>query len=165
MSTASFKFWFPRFFLYFLLLIHNDSLRFKNILLPQAPCQKLITTYGGQEQSIGCIPSFCFTQTSIPAKSQSFIRTCTPPYATKSTEKIPQLSDAFSELFTSHFIEKNANPEAKLQPKSQLYPFTMFISKESAPKRQVTSPSQRRPGSLATNNMASTQLSQMVSLC
>ena len=115
MSTASFKFWFPRFFLYFLLLIHNDSLRFKNILLPQAPCQKLITTYGGQEQSIGCIPSFSFTQTSIPAKFQSFIRTCTPPYATKSTETIPQLSDAFSELFTSHFIEKNANPEARLQ--------------------------------------------------
>ena len=115
MSTASFKFWFPRFFLYFLLLIHNDSLRFKNILLPQAPCQKLITTSGGQEQSIGCIPSFSFTQTSIPAKFQSFIRTCTPPYATKSTEKIPELSDAFSELYTSHFIEKNANPEARLQ--------------------------------------------------
>ena len=118
MSTASFKFWFPRFFLYFLLLIHNDSLRFKNILLPQAPCQKLITTSGGQEQSIGCIPSFSFTQTSIPAKFQSFIRTCTLPYATKSTEKIPQLSDAFSELCTSHFIEKNANPEAKLKPKA-----------------------------------------------
>ena len=115
MSTASFKFWFPRFFLYFLLLIHNDSLRFKNIPLPQAPCQKLITTSGGQEQSIGCIPSFSFTQTSIPAKFQSFIRTCTPPYATKSTEKIPELSDAFSELCTSHFIEKSANPEARLQ--------------------------------------------------
>lgn len=120
MSTASFKFWFPRFFLYFLLLIHNDSLRFKNILLPQAPCQKLITTSGGQEQSIGCIPSFSLTQTSIPAKFQSFIRTCTPPYATKSTERIPQLSDAFSELFTSHFIEKNANPEARLQ---LIFPF------------------------------------------
>ena len=120
MSTASFKFWFPCFFLYFLLLIHNDSLRFKNILLPQAPCQKLITTSGGQEQSIGCIPSFSFTQTSIPAKFQSFIRTCTPPYATKSTERIPQLSDAFSELFTSHFIEKNANPEARLQ---LIFPF------------------------------------------
>ena len=115
MSTASFKFWFPRFFLYFLLLIHNDSLRFKNILLPQAPCQKLITTSEGQEQSIGCIPSFSFTQTSIRAKFQSFIRTCTPPYATKSTEKIPELSDAFSELYTSHFIEKSANPDARLQ--------------------------------------------------
>ena len=162
MSTASFKFWFPRFFRYFLLLIHNDSLRFKNILLPQAPCQKLITTSGGQEQSIGCIPSFSFTQTSIPAKFQSFIRTCTPPFATKSTEKIPQLSDAFSELCTKPFYRKERKSWSKIAAQSQLYP---FISKESAPKRQVTAPSHRRPGSLATKNMASTQLSQMVSLC
>lgn len=134
MSTASFKFWFPRFFLYFLLLIHNDSLRFKNIPLPQAPCQKLITTSGGQEQSIGCIPSFSFTQTSIPAKFQSFIRTCTPPYATKSTEKIPQLSDAFSELCTSHFIEKNVNPEAKLQPKAN---FILPFRKKARPNARL----------------------------
>ena len=132
MSTASFKFLFPRFFLYFLLLIHNDSLRFKNILLPQAPCQKLITTSGGQEQSIGCIPSFSFTQT--PAKFQSFIRTCTPPYTTKSTEKIPQLSDTFSELCTSHFIEKNANPEAKLQPKAN---FILPFRKKARPNARL----------------------------
>ena len=115
MSTASFKFWFPRFFLYFLLPIHNDSLKFKNILLPQAAMAEIDHYF---EQSIGCIPSFSFTQTSIPAKFQSPIRTCTPPYVTKSTEKIPQLSDAFSELCTSQFIEKNANPEAKLQAKA-----------------------------------------------
>ena len=157
MSTASFKFWFPRFFLYFLLLIHNDSLRFKNILLPQAPCKELITTSGGQEQSIGCF--------------RANVNSCLIPvfHYNMHTSLCHQInrkdSSTFRRIFWAMYkpyYRKERKSWSKIAAQSKLYP---SISKESAPKRQVTSPSQRRPGSLATNNMASTQLSQMVSLC
>lgn len=145
MSTASFKFWFPAFFFIFyfssittpwdskIFCYHRRHVRNWLLLLKVKNNQSAVYR----------------VLVSIPAKFQSFIRTCTPPYVTKSTEKIPQLSDTFSELCKSHFIEKNANPEAKLQPKANFN--LSFISKESAPKRQVTSPCHGRPGSLATN--------------